>query len=56
MTHGPWRLIHHQDNDVVELQLDSEGTTESLWVTYEELATLKELIGAVKTSPALITQ
>ena len=49
MTHGPWRLIHHEENDVMELRLDSPEGKEAMWITYEEMAKLKELLSVVCT-------
>jgi hypothetical protein len=39
-----WKLVHHQDNDVIELILNGEEGTERIWLTYEEIADLRELL------------
>lgn len=54
MTHKPWTLIHHEDQDVIELVLDGDEGTESIWVTYEEITALKELLGVLKTNPRVL--
>lgn len=49
MTHQPWKIIHHESTDVIELVLDSPEGTERMWLYYEEVAKLKELLGVLKT-------
>lgn len=48
-----WELIHDDERSLVTLVLTSEEGEERLWLTYDELATLKVLLGASPLSPNL---
>jgi hypothetical protein len=44
---NPWTSVFHEDQDIIQLILDSPEGEENIWVTYEELAALKEFLQVV---------
>jgi hypothetical protein len=37
-------LVHHDRNDVMELVIDGPEGTDRIWLTYEEIASLKKIL------------
>jgi predicted RNase H-like nuclease (RuvC/YqgF family) len=37
-------LVHHERNDVMELVIAGPEGTDRLWLTYEEIASLKKIL------------